>query len=179
MSFDEYIDMFKDCQKKNCPYRAFTFDVVNSRNQPEYIFAKQSFFDLVDTVYSKLNQEEIDTKTVILLRGKFNKKLEVTNNIQNMNHFNPMILGDMMTFFVHNGSISTDRMLEIFAESLEKANINYPFHFMTGVYETNDYALGGEKMYKGYMPQILERASKDTPIVISKNTFVELTTEDK
>ena len=169
MSFDEYIDMYHDCQKKNCPYRAFTFDVVNSRNQPRYITEKQSFFDLMDTVYSRLHQEELDTKTVILLRGKFNQRLDISSNIQNMNHHNPLILGDMMTFFVHNGSISTDRMLEIFTESLQAVNIDYPFHFKTGVYETNDYSLGGKKMYKGYIPQILERESKSGEIVIDKD----------
>lgn len=169
MSFDEYIDMYRDCQKKDCPYRAFTFDVVNSRNQPRYITEKQSFFDLMNTVYSRLLEEELDTKTVILLRGKFNQRLDISSNIQNMNHHNPMILGDMMTFFVHNGSISTDRMLEIFAESLQAVNIDYPFHFKTGVYETNDYSLGGKKMYKGYIPQILERESKSGEIVIDKD----------
>lgn len=169
MSFDEYIDMFKRCQEKKCPYRAFTFDVVDSRNQDEYIMEKPKFFQLMDNVYARLEQEEINTKTPILLKGKFNRKLVVTNSIQNMNHYNPMVLGDMMTFFVHNESITIDRMLEIFTESLEKVNISYPFHFKTGVYETNDYVLGGSKLYKGYMPQILERESKITNTVISKD----------
>ena len=75
----------------------------------------------------------------------------------------------MVTYFVHNGSISTNRMIEIFAESLKKFNINYSFHFCTGVYETNNYAEGGTLLYKGYMPQILESMSKKNKMIITKD----------
>ena len=171
MSFDEYIDMFKDCQNEKCPYRAFTFDVVNSRNQTEYIDNPEKHFQFVSHVYSLLEKEEENTGKQILLRGKFNRKLVMGEAMKNGNLYNPMILGDMATYFVYNGSITTDRMLELFATGLKECDINYPFHFKTGVYQTNNYIEGGKKLYKGYMPQILERESKSTNITISKDCY--------
>ena len=42
------------------------------------------------------------------------------------------------------------------------------YNINTGIYETNNYAEGGIKLYKGYMPQILEILSKKNKIVINK-----------
>ncbi|MBQ8909279.1 MAG: hypothetical protein IJY90_03240 [Clostridia bacterium] len=80
-----------------------------------------------------------------------------------------MILGDMLTFFVYNGSITIQRMLEIFATALTRCNISYPFHFKTGVYQTNIYKEGGKALYKGYMPQLLEKLSKSDSFIIDKD----------
>ena len=183
MSYCEYIDMFLNTQKKQCPYRAFTFDVVNSRNEQRYLNAKGKHFSFLDCVYSLLEHEEQKTGKIILLKDNFNRKqvlLDQTYNskrkdvaVKNGNNYNPMILGDMVTFFVHNGSISSERMLHLFAEALRKFNINYSFHFLTGVYETNNYAEGGSKLYKGYMPQILENLSKKNNFVVTKNFNLE------
>ena len=164
MSYTEYIDLFLKTQKKDCPFRAFTFDVVNSRKQEQYINIHDKFLDCIFYVYTLLEQEEKLSNTKILLKDKYNNKL--TPNSQNNNLNNPMILGDMVTYFVYNGSITQNRMIEIFKVSLKKHNIQYPFHFATGVYETNIYAEGGIKLYKGYMPQILESLSKKNSLVI-------------
>lgn len=81
-----------------------------------------------------------------------------------------MTLGDMATYFVYNGSISIERFVELSVQAMRKYDLSYGFHFSTGVYETNDYGEGGTRMYKGYMPQILESLSKDNGIVISKDS---------
>ena len=99
---------------------------------------------------------------------KFLRKL---NYKCNSNYFNPMILGDMVTYFVYNKSITSERMVELFSQSLKEFNINYPFHFKSGVYQTNNYAEGGSKLYKGYLPRILEDLSKKQSFIVSKNTF--------
>jgi len=171
MSYNEYIDMFFEVQKhNNVPYRAFTFDVVNSRNQKEYLTTKnEKDFNLVSYLYSLLENEEELTGKPILLKDKFNRKYTKSEIISNNNFYNPIILGDMMTFFVYNDSISTARMLELFVYGLKAININYAFHFNTGVYETNNYIEGGKKLYKGYIPQILERLSKENDFVITKD----------
>ena len=48
-------------------------------------------------------------------------------------------------------------------------NINYYFHVSSGVYQTNNYNEGGTKLYKGYMPQILEKISKVEKNIINKD----------
>jgi len=86
-----------------------------------------------------------------------------------------MQLGDMITYFVYNNSITTERMIDIFSQELDKKGIDYPFHFNTGVYETNDYGEGGSKMYKGYMPQILEDSSKEINFIVTRETYKQTT----
>ena len=151
MSYSEYFDMFFDRQEKDCKYRAFTFDVVHSREQELYLKDKPRFFMLIDCVYSLLEKEELSSQMPILLKDKFNKRYSFGMGVQNGNEINPMILGDMMTFFVYNQSISSERMLELFIDGLRKLGIDYPFHFNTGVYETNNYIEGGSKLFKGYI----------------------------
>ena len=169
MSYSEYLDLFRVAQTKECPYRAFTFDVVNSRNQLQYLNKKETHDNVLKYVYTLLEKEEKKIKMPILLKDEFNLKPVPLKNRLDGNIYNFMVLGDMATYFVHNGSISTSRMIEIFVEALNEFNINYSFHFCTGVYETNNYAEGGTLLYKGYMPQILEKISKNNKIIISKN----------
>ena len=176
MSYNEYFDMFNDAQKKECPYRAFTFDIVNSRNQIMYCKENEKHYKFLYYVYSLLEIEEQKTGKQILLKDEFNEKIKDTPN--NYSHFfNPTTLGDMATYFVYNGSITIERMLQIFAEGLRKFNIDYKFHFKTGVYETNNYIEGGTKLFKGYLPQILENSSKKDGFVICKD-FYNLTSSD-
>ena len=78
-----------------------------------------------------------------------------------------------IAIFVYNNSITIERMINIFSQELDKKGINYPFHFNTGIYETNDYGEGGSKMYKGYMPQILEDKSKETNFIVTRDTYKE------
>ena len=169
MSYSEYLDLFKTTQKKECPYRAFTFDVVCSRKQMQYIMNKETHDKVLCYVYSLLEKEEMLINRQILLKDKFNLKYVPLKDRLDGNIYNFMVLGDMVTYFVYNGSITTKRMIEIFVEALKKFDINYSFHFATGVYETNNYAKGGTLMYKGYMPQILENLSKKNKLVITKN----------
>lgn len=191
MSYNEYIDMYIKTQKKDCLYRAFTFDVVNSRNQQEYLNNKnKNYFEFLTYVYSLLELEEQKTGKQILLKDEFNRKqimlndefnskLRKSGGYINGNNYNPMILGDMVTFFVYNHSITKERMLQIFAKGLKDFNIGYPFHFKTGVYQTNNYSEGGTKLYKGYMPQILESQSKDDDFVITKNYHLKIQENEK
>ena len=88
------------------------------------------------------------TDTEILLKDENNKSIIGGRIGINGNLYNPMKLGDMATYFVYNGSISTDRFLELSVLAMRKYNISYSFHFSTGVYETNDYGEGGKNYTK-------------------------------
>ena len=169
MSYSEYIDMFMEAQKQDCPYRAFTFDIVNSRNQVMYFKENKKHYEFLYYVYCLLErEEELMGKQILLKDDIYNKPIQgVANNYSH--HHNPTTLGDMATYFVYNGSITTERMLELFAEGLRKFDINYAFHFKTGVYQTNNYVEGGTKLFKGYMPQILENMSKKEDFIITKD----------
>ena len=86
MSYDEYLDMFFKAQKMKCPYRAFMFDVVNSKNQKEYIETKkEKYFELINYIYNCLLQEEAVTNTAILLKDENNKKFEICEKPFNLN----------------------------------------------------------------------------------------------
>ena len=173
MSYIEYIDMFKAAQEKGCPYRAFVIDIVNSRQQSQYIVDTVNHHRFVDYIYSLLENEEKLLGKEILLKDGNNQHIGLFERKGiNGNLYNPMVLGDMAAYFVYNGSITADRFMEIAITAMKEYNITYPFHFATGVYETNDYASGGSKMYKGYMPQILETVSKKSGIVLSKDTII-------
>lgn len=170
MSYSEYIDMFIDVQKKDCPYRAFTFDIVNSRNQVMYFKENKKHYEFLYYVYCLLErEEELTGKKILLKDDVYNKPIKGEPNNYS-HHYNPTTLGDMATYFVYNGSITTERMLELFMEGLRKFDINYAFHFKTGVYQTNDYVEGATKLFKGYMPQILENMSKKEDFIITKNS---------
>lgn len=167
MSFFEYKDLFLSAQKKKCPYRAFVFDVVNSRHCEEYLSNKNCFLNLIRDVCIHLEKEEVKTNCKILLNDKYNIKNATGEFSALGNLCNPIVLGDSVTFFVYNETIKPERMVEIFLSKLKKNNINYSFHFATGVYETNNYNDGNKKLFKGYMPQLLELLSKNSSVVLN------------
>lgn len=169
MSYQEYFNMFKKTQKKECPYRAFMLDIIGSRTQLQYSKENIVFHKFIDEVYRLLEEEEKATNIPILLKDENNKTRNGRIGI-NGNLYNPMTLGDMATYFVYNDSISIERFVELSVQAMRKYDLSYGFHFSTGVYETNDYGEGGTRMYKGYMPQILESLSKGNGIVISKDS---------
>lgn len=168
MSYSEYWDLFYIAQKKQCPFRAFTFDVKNSKSNKEYINNRDKYFKLIEYVYNALIQEEIKNNKKILIKDKFNQKYS-NQNTNNNNYLNPMIIGDMFTFFVYENSMTQNEIVNLFIKGLKKLNINYDFHFMTGKYQTHDYKQGKSLLYKGYVPQMLEYLSKNNDMIINKN----------
>ena len=178
MSYTEYLDMFESAQEKDCPYRAFVMDIVNSRQQSQYIVENVNHHRFVEHIYSLLEDEEKVVGREILLKDENNQhKGPFDRKGINGNLYNPMVLGDMSAYFVYNGSITTDRFVELAVSDMKEYGITYPFHLATGVYETNDYAMGGNLLYKGYMPQILEKVSKHNGIIISQDTIPNQTAE--
>ena len=147
-------------------------DIVDSRNQPQNIMDIIKHHKLLEHIFNLLQKEE-SKGTQIVLRDNNNKHKSVyERNGINGNLYNPMILGDMATYFTYNNSITIERFVEIVLSAMQDFDINYSFHFATGVYETNDYKYGGALLYKGYMPQILESISKYNEIILSKDYVI-------
>ena len=170
MSYSEYFDMYRKAQGKECPYRAFMLDIIGSKTNEHYTKENTVFHEFVDEIYRLLEQEEIATNSQILLKDANNKSRIGGRMGINGNVYNPITLGDMATYFVYNRSISVDRFIELCVFAMKKYDLPYSFHFNTGVYETNDYGEGGTRLYKGYLPQILENLSKNNGVVVSKDS---------
>ena len=43
---------------------------------------------------------------------------------------------------------------------MTKHKVNYDIHFQSCYYETDNYVDGGTKLYKGYVPRLLENLDK-------------------
>ena len=169
MSYIEYIDLFDIAQTKDCPYRAFMIDVVDSKKQPQYIIDYIKHHNFLDYIFNLLKKEEVNGMQIVLNDNNNQHKGVFESKGINGNLCNPMILGDMATYFLYNNSITVERIIEIILLAINEFDINYAFHFATGVYETNDYGEGGSLLFKGYMPQILENMSKKNEIILTKD----------
>lgn len=166
MSYEEYMDLYFDAQNQNCPYRAFMFDIAKSKSNPDY---REKYFDVIKLFLAKIKQYEKTTGTKILRHNSNNMPIFESEYCIDARKYNPMILGDMFTVFVENNTISTQKVLELFSESCRQLDYKYKFHFATCEYQTDNYSEGGKKLYKGYVPQILEKTSKTNNIYIDKN----------
>ena len=201
MSHNEYFDLFKEAQKRDCPYKAFLIDVVNSEkvfNDPERHLKKYIIFDYIAIELLKRNCLRNNKNNQLFLcykRINFKKEYDynfdnILNQIPNLdklqlynnkkaNHqfnliINPMIVGDACCYLTNSNAISDEEFIQIVKNGMKKFNIDYDFHFLSGKYETDSYAKGGKKLYKGYMLQILEHFSKKEGKVISHNELEKL-----
>ncbi len=170
MGYEEYYDLYLKAQENNAKYRMFCFDVKDHLKLSE------------DTLYFKDLEKLTDnvTKDILLLEKKLKKKIfdrdyntifikkqenkaTLSTSPLKFLMFNPNYMqGDLIYFCVYNGSISEEDFLKIFAKNYKKLNLNYVFHYATGLYETNNYIEGKNKYYKGYcFHQLNEIAHKN------------------
>lgn len=180
MSYSEYFDLFYAAQKKSCEYRAILIDVKNSKKVLKTFDEYQRFHHCVDYIIDTLCQLERERGKKILLQDKNNivhkTSAKASTNVSNLNR-NPMILGDCACFFINEGTLSENDFINILIKAITNFNIDFSFHFASGKYETDSYAEGNEKLYKGYMLPLLENLSKTNGIIIDKN-YVNITGRD-
>lgn len=172
MSYSEYFDLFYTAQKKSCKYRALLIDVKNSRNVLKSFDEYHKFHLCIDHIIETLSQLGTKRGNEILLQNENNVIHKTTSktriNDSNLN-CNPMILGDCACFFINDGSLSENDFISILCNAINKFKIDFAFHFASGKYETDSYAEGNKKLYKGYMLPLLENISKTNGIIIDKN----------
>lgn len=201
MSYDEYFDIYREAQSRNCPFRAFCIDVVNSKillanNKDRY----PKVYKLFDYITIKLLEKN---NLVQVLRNNKNNQLNLTYNFVRFNNdkptefnrilkeisknqkifvrddkniyanliANPMITGDCACYLTNENTLSENEFLEIVKTAMEKFNIDVDFHFKSAKYETDEYAEGGKKLYKGYVFPILEKLSKTEGLTIKHNVL--------
>ncbi|HAJ77725.1 MAG TPA: hypothetical protein DCO89_01475 [Clostridiales bacterium] len=219
MSHEEYFDLFKEAQKRNCPYKAFLIDVVNCREvfkDSKSNFKKFLIFDYITIELLKKNclrNNDVNKLHLFYKSAKFNNKyhynfnkeyyfnldnayyynfdnaLKQISNIDKLQIYtnedaksycrfnliiNPMIIGDGCCYLTNSNAISDEEFIQIVKNGIKKFDIDYDFHFLSGKYETDSYAEGSKKLYKGYMLQILEHFSKKEGKIISHNELEKL-----
>ncbi len=168
MSYTEYFDLFYAAQKKDCKNKAFLIDVKNSRNDLASYEEYHKYHLAVDYITKKLAklgcllQDENNVMCILLDKDQYHPHIDSLKR-------NPMITGDASCFFVKADSISDKEFIKILCSAITKFDINFSFHFMSGKYETDSYAEGKTKMYRGYMLPMLEYLSKINGTLIDKN----------
>lgn len=198
MSYFEYFDLYKIAQTKNCPYKAFCIDVVNSKKVMKQDPKRQlKMFKLFDYISLELlkknknsqvfrnnknNQLNLVLKNINYDKNFIKKYDEILKNVNNLFITNlkqggdtllanPMITGDCACYFINDGTLTDKEFLSILKIGIEKFDIDFDFHFLSGKYETDNYTEGGNKFYKGYVREILEHFSKKQGITISHNVL--------
>ena len=181
MSYTEYFDLFYQAQEKPCKFRAFMIDVKNSKESFKNLREYMKYHKCVDYITDRLcGLNEKENKEIFLQNERnvpvyfLNKKNRPKNNLDS----NPLILGDCACYFTREGTISEEQFLGILNDAIKKFNTTLSFHFMSGKYETESYAEGGRKLYKGYMLELLEDLSKKEGKLVSRDSIVNLKDEE-
>ncbi len=177
MGYKYYYDLYLKAQENNAKYRMFCFNVKNhcrlNKNIPYLPHLTKLIDDVTKDVLllEKKLEKEIFARDgdIIFVERQKDKKNTPTYRLTNM-LFNPNnIDGHLIYFCVHNDSISEEDFLKIFTKNYEKLNLNYVFHYATGLYETNNYIDGGKKYYRGFcVRQLNEIAHKNKNKLFAK-----------
>lgn len=144
MSYFEYKDMFEKAQQSG-KYRMYIIDLKNSR----------SIVDL-QTAEDKLS------KKIEMITNFINSELKIlhTNNHPMYSDKNYFKFGDMCGFVTIAGY---NKLVESII-SEEFKDFEYPYHYATGLYDTDLWEEGNKKYYFGYCIQQLENISKENNI---------------
>lgn len=159
MSYYEYKDLFSIAQNKG-KYHMFIFDIKNSKSYGKEIYnIEKTSRILIKNIYNRLEEIESREKKVILHRHPDFVDMESKTKLGYMcEPFN--ILGDLYGFTTIRDSISNEEIYKIYSEEKEKLNIYWDFNIIDGYYETDSYANGNKKYFRGYCMEQLEELSK-------------------
>lgn len=164
MSSFEYYDLFLKCQSSG-KYQIITFDMVNSKliNPQKRNVLQAKMLILIETLYDQIQQIEQDKDTKILVFEDNFQRLK--DNYQQVGFglkTEPFILGDMVGFTIYRDSIDLDYIIKLFNQLKYELKIDIDFHINTGYYETNDYELGHDLLFRGYCIDIVSNLHKNT-----------------
>lgn len=165
MSTYEYTDMFIERQDKG-EYHMFVFDIVGSKKMtPETRRRAQvQMEELMQKIYSKIKQIEINSKTKILVIGidgivPYEERQKVNNKFGML--FEPWLFGDTFGFTIYKNSLPKETILSIYKKYKQELNITFDFHVADAYYETNKWEEGSELFFRGYCMDILSNYHKD------------------
>lgn len=160
MSYEEYNDMFLKCQDTG-KYHVFTFDIVGSKKMDDRIreIARQKLLKFITLFYNKLYRKGIDeNKKILISKSNYGFLGNVSDGFGMK--VEPFILGDVVGLTVNRGSITKNEMMHIYSECIKEVDIDFEFHVADGYYETDDWAQGRSKYFRGYCIQLLSELHK-------------------
>lgn len=135
MSWEEYSGMFEQAQITG-KYKCYVFDMKNSKHGYDI----EKVFSLINNFKNKINKNAIH-------------KIE--------GYENPFrISGDLIVLVVHKDSMSDDEVYQSFKDAKEEVGLQKEYHYISGYYETDNWAEGSDLYYFGYCIQELEYRSK-------------------
>src|SRR5574344_946764 len=151
MSCEEYLDLFFKAQKKDCPFVAFVFDMVdNKKYTPTVRYRLQE--TLKHTIKDMTKQIlllEKNTGKEILCRNKFVYYKNLPNKRGDLQNCT-LTIGDVFHFYVNSGSIDEKTIKKIFMISAKNTNKFAKYHFSSVKFETFDYSKGNSQLFAGY-----------------------------
>ena len=162
MSTNEYNDLFIKAQKDG-PYHMFVFDMINSRSYDKEArqVAMEKTESLMMHIYDHLQILEMSSNKKILV---FEEGFSHYWDNKYLNDFGlkiePFIFGDSFGFTILRDSLSEEEVYNIFNYYHDRLNIDIPYHFANGYYETNDYAKGDILYHRSYCLDTLSNYHK-------------------
>lgn len=160
MSYEEYEDLFIKAQSKGI-YHMFVFDIEKSRQMStdKRFEAFEKSEKLMMSIYEKIQEIEKTTNSKILVFEEGFIKYSQFTRFTELKEFGmkvePVIIGDSFAFTIYRDTLSRDKVKEIFEHYYNELNIDFNFHTADAFYETNDYAPGNTKYFRGHCLQKL------------------------
>lgn len=142
MGWYEYSDMFDKAQKIG-KYRCHVFDMKDCR---------KGYDDKKFRLLLELFRDKIDTKH-IHTSEQFPKVPFITS-------------GDIIVLITQRDSVSDEEVYKYFREAKEESGLGKDFHYLSGYYETDEWAKGDVEYYGGYCIPELEYRSKKSKNLI-------------
>ena len=166
MSYDEYNDLMLKCQKTG-KYRVFTVDISNSKGLygPNMMEEYYNLYMLIERTYQDILMLEKELNKQILITDEGYKTAidEATLNNEGQMPYDWFIYGDAVGITIHNGSIPPRIIYEIINLNIKEMGLIDDFHKCDLVYETNKYAEGHDKYFRGYAIQLSMNMHKLKP----------------
>ena len=165
MSTFEYNDLFLLAQNTG-KYHVFTFDIVGSKKMTPEIrrIAQVKSIQLIKGIYDVLRElEEKLGRKILVFEERFvslDEPLPYEFGLKQ----EPFVIGDVFGFTVYRDSIDNDVVWSIYQYFRESLNIDFDYHLADGYYETNEYAEGGTKYFRGYCIDLLSNYHKESVI---------------
>lgn len=163
MSTFEYNDLYLKCQESG-KYHMFVFDIVNSKkmsNQGRWN-VQNKMIKLMTRIYKTIEKIQESTNRKILV---FDEDLVTFKNCKPIRGIGfkqePFLFADTFGFTIYRDSLDKEVIYYIYEYFKKSLDINFDFHITDGYYETNYYAEGNKKYFRGYCMDILSTLHKE------------------
>ena len=166
MSTFEYNDLYLLSQDTG-KYHVFSFDIEGSKKMDNKTRceAQEKLIKLMKSIYAVIEEIQEKTGKKILV---FEEDFVSFDSGLPLKGFGmkqePYIIGDVFGFTIYRDSLDKDTILSIYEYFREALEIDFNFHLADGYYETNNYAEGGTKYFRGYCIDLLSNLHKQRTI---------------